>query len=241
MFEKNIKDYLTKYGFGQFSPKVVLFDMDGTVYDSMGNHAVCWQKSMAEFGINMPYADTYKYEGMRGVETIQIVVKEQQGRNITEEEAQTMYDEKARLFGLMPEAPIMEGTIELMRQIREAGMQIGIVTGSGQRPLIQRLLDDFSEFLDEQHIVCAYDVKHGKPAPDPYLMGLKKAGVEHPWQGVVVENAPLGVRSSVAAQMFTIAINSGPLSDDVLSGEGANIVLPSMFQLNQMWQYIVKQ
>ena len=51
-------------------------------------------------------------------------------------------------------------------------MQVGVVTGSGQRPLIMRLLNDFGDFLDEAHIVTAYDVKRSKPNPDPYLMGL---------------------------------------------------------------------
>lgn len=236
---KYTNNYLLRHHFERFTPKTVLFDMDGTVYDSMHHHAICWQKAMAEYGIDMPYADTYKYEGMRGVETIRKVVREQQGRDITEAEAQEMYDEKARLFGLLPESPIMPGTRQLMTTITEAGMQVGIVTGSGQRPLIERLLHDFHDFLDRQHIVSAYDVSHGKPAPDPYLMGLSKAGCEHPWEGIVVENAPLGVRSGVAARMFTIAINSGPLPDSTLADEGADIVVPSMQQLADRWEEII--
>ena len=73
-----------------------------------------------------------------------------------------------------------------------------MVTGSGQRPLFERVLSDFSDFLDEQHLVTAYDVKRGKPNPDPYLMGMQKAGTQ-PWETLVVENAPLGVQAGVAA------------------------------------------
>ncbi len=239
MTDNCVNAYLQKFGYTEFTPKTVLFDMDGTVYDSMHNHAVCWQKAMAEYGIDMPYADTYKYEGMRGVETIQIVVKQQQGRDITEAEAQEMYDEKARLFGLLPKSPVMAGTFDLMRKIKAAGMQNGIVTGSGQRPLIARLEEDFHEFIDRAHIVCAYDVSHGKPAPDPYLMGLEKAGCHYPWEGIVVENAPLGVRSGAAAGMFTIAINSGPLPDSVLAEAGADIVVPTMQYLCDNWEKII--
>lgn len=238
MIDIKINEYIKKHSFGQFSPKAVLFDMDGVLYDSMPHHAICWKQAMAEFGIDMPEADTYKYEGMRGVETIQIVVKEQQGRDISEEEAQAMYDEKARLFGLMPETPIMEGVKELMHQIKADGLQIGIVTGSGQRPLIQRVLHDFADFVDDRHIVCAYDVKRGKPAPDPYLMGLQKAGDLQPWEGIVVENAPLGVKAGVTAQMFTVAVNSGPLPDSALADQGANIVLPRMTELCRLWPEI---
>ena len=96
------------------------------------------------------------------------------------------------------------------------------------RPLIMRLLNDFGDFLDEAHIVTAYDVKRGKPNPDPYLMGLQKAGNLKPWEGIVVENAPLGVRAGVAANIFTVAINSGPLPDEELSNKGCNLLYHQM-------------
>jgi beta-phosphoglucomutase-like phosphatase (HAD superfamily) len=121
-----------------------------------------------------------------------------------------------------------------MENIRSQGLRIGVVTGSGQRPLIKRLLTDFWDFLDEQHIVTAYDVTRGKPAPDPYLMGMQKAGVE-PWQTVVVENAPLGVRAGVAAGAFTIAVNTGPLPDEVLLSGGADMLFKRMTDLRDAW------
>ena len=181
------------------SPKVVLFDMDGVLYDSMPNHAIAWQRAMQKFGIRMSALDAYQTEGMRGVDTIRIMVKEQQGRVISEAEAQEMYDEKTREFGLLPVAPIMDGVVSLMQKMKRDGLQIGIVTGSGQRPLIERVLTDFRHFVNRRHIVTAYDVKCGKPSPDPYLMGLQKAGNFRPNEGIVVENAPLGVRAGVAA------------------------------------------
>ena len=83
--------------------------------------------------------------------------------------------------------------------------------------------------------MSAYDVKRGKPQPDPYLIGLQKAGNLQPWQGLVVENAPMGVRAGVAARIFTIAVNSGPLPNAILAGEGANIVFDRMTQLRDIW------
>jgi beta-phosphoglucomutase-like phosphatase (HAD superfamily) len=107
-------------------------------------------------------------------------------------------------------------------------MLIGVVTGSGQRPLINRLLNDFHEFVDESRLVTAYDVRRGKPYPDPYLMGLEKAGHLQPWEGMVIENAPLGVRAGVAARIFTVAVNSGPLPDSALTDEGADLIFSNM-------------
>lgn len=211
--------------------KVFLFDMDGVLYDSMPNHAVAWQKSMAQFGICMTADDAYATEGSRGIDTIRMMVKEQRGEDITLDEAQRMYDVKTEIFHSMPTARIFPYVMDVMEKLKEQGIQIGVVTGSGQRPLIQRLLDDFGNFLDEDHIVSAYDVERGKPFPDPYLMGLKKAGNLLPEEGVVVENAPLGVKAGVAAGIYTIAINSGPLPDSILLNEGADVLYHNMGEL----------
>ena len=235
VYQLAIKKYLERHGFETLCPKAVLFDMDGVLYNSMHNHAIAWQESMAQFGIHMTANDAFATEGARGVDTIRQMVKRQQGRDIDEAEAQSMYDVKSRIFHSLPETSIMPGILDLMRQIHEGGIQIGVVTGSGQRPLIHRILKDFGAYVDESHITTAYDVKRGKPNADPYLMGLKKAGDLHPWEAVVVENAPLGVQAGAAARIFTIAVNTGPLADEILLNAGAYLLFPTMQDLSDHW------
>ena len=234
----SIRQYLERHGFGNFSPKAVLFDMDGVLYDSMPHHAIAWQESMKRFGIDMTEADAYATEGARGIDTIRQIAT-RQGKEVSLEEAQRMYDEKSRIFHEMPDAPIFEGVFDMMEKIKRAGMTVNVVTGSGQRPLIRRLLNDFGRYLDENHITTAYDVKRGKPYPDPYLMGLQKAGNLKPFEGIVVENAPLGVRSGVSAGIFTVAINSGPLPDKVLLDEGADVLYDKMTQFRNEWDNFI--
>ena len=221
------------------SPKVVLFDMDGVLYDSMPNHGIAWQRAMKEFGIHFTVEDSYATEGARGVDTIRKYAKAQLGKELTEEEAQKMYDLKAHYFHEMPEAKIFDGVTDLMKKIKDSGVKIGIVTGSAQRPLIERVTHDFGDFVSRDQITTAFDVKRGKPNPDPYLMGLKKAGNYAPSEGIVVENAPLGVRAGVAAGCYTVAINSGPLDDSVLINEGANILFPTIREFADNWEEVL--
>lgn len=228
---ETINKYLERTSFREFCPKAVLFDMDGVLINSMPNHAIAWQRSMALFGINMSKEDAYATEGARGVDTIKKMVKAQQGRDIDEEESQRMYDEKTRQFGMLPKPKIMDYALQLQEKIYQAGLQICIVTGSGQRPLINRLLEEFPRVTRER-LVTAYDVKKGKPLPDPYLAGMKKCGVM-PWETIVVENAPLGVMSGVASNAFTIAVNTGPLPDSVLWDAGADIVLANLKEVSE--------
>lgn len=240
MFHLAIKQYLERHGFEALSPKAVLFDMDGVLYNSMPNHAIAWQQSMAQFGIEMTADDAYATEGARGVDTIRQMVARQQGREIDEAEAQRMYDVKSHIFHELPEAPVMPGILDLMQQIQEDGIQIGVVTGSGQKPLIRRILKDFGSFVDEAHITTAYDVRRGKPKPDPYLMGLRKAGDLQPYEAFVVENAPLGIRAGAAAKIFTIAINTGPLPAQTLLDANADLLFPSMTDFSDNWKILMQ-
>ena len=239
MYHLAIKQYLERHGFEALRPKAVLFDMDGVLYDSMPNHAIAWQQSMAQFGIEMTANDAYATEGARGVDTIRQMVARQQGRDIDEAEAQRMYDVKSRIFHELPEAPVMPGILDLMRQIQEDDIQIGVVTGSGQKPLIKRILKDFGTFVDEAHITTAYDVRRGKPKPDPYLKGLRKAGNLQPYEAFVVENAPLGIRAGVAAKIFTIAVNTGPLPAQTLLDANADLLFPAMTDFSSNWQKLM--
>ena len=235
MFENNIREYLKKHNFESFRPKVVLFDMDGTLYNSMPKHAQAWQEAMKSFGLDMSEADAYATEGMRGVETIRNMVREQWGRDIGETEAQKMYNVKGKLFHQMPLAPVFDGVLGIMKKIKDSGLTIGVVTGSAQKLLFQRLVDDFHDYLNPKNIITAYSNKRGKPAPDPFLSGLRLTGNYKPWEGIVVENAPMGVKSGVAAQIFTIAINTGPLPDQTLIDEGANLIFPAMTAFSEVW------
>lgn len=202
--------------------KCVLFDMDGVLIDSMPNHAVAWKCSMESFGITMSENDAYLTEGARGVDTIRKMVKEQHGRDIDEAEAQKMYDDKTRRFGQLPKPRTMPYAIELQEKLHSRGITIGVVTGSGQRPLISRLLKEFPR-ASEDRLVTAYDVERGKPLPDPYLSGMKKCGAV-PSETIVIENAPLGVMAGVASGAFTVAVNTGPLPDSALIDAGADLI-----------------
>lgn len=237
--KKIVQQYLKKHGFEQFCPKAVLFDMDGVIYNSMPNHARSWHETMESIGIHMAEEEAYLYEGMRGVETIKQKALQQWKREISDEEAKRMYDLKATAFSQCPPAPKMEGIDELMRQIKADGIKICVVTGSGQRTMLDKLATDFKGLVCQDLVVTSFDVSHGKPAPDPYLIGMQKVGVK-PWETIVVENAPLGVQAAVAAKCFTIAVNTGPLPDQELSDKGADIVLPDIRSLICLWNRFQK-
>lgn len=221
--------------------KVVLFDMDGVLYDSMPNHAIAWVKAMASFGIDFTADDAYATEGARGVDTVSNCFKAQKEQVISEAEAQDIYDIKAQIFATLPTAEVMPGALELMKKIKGEGFEIGVVTGSAQRPLIARILDDFGGYVTNDHVVTAYDVTRGKPAPDPYLIGMEKCGNFAPSETIVIENAPMGVEAGHASGAYTIAVNTGPLPDEVLLSKGADILFQSVEALAENWEQLLSK
>lgn len=218
----------------------VLFDMDGVLFNSMPYHAIAWTKVCNECGIAMTEQDAYLHEGRTGFSTINILTQRQWGRDTTEEEVARIYALKCIEFNKFPEAEKMPGAHSLLEQVKASGRKIGVVTGSGQDSLLERLSTNFPDIFSRERVVCSHDYTLGKPHPDPYLMGLQKLGLR-PWEALVVENAPLGVRAAVSAGIFTIAANTGPLEDEVLTVEGTGLLFPSMQALSDGWKEIEKQ
>ena len=228
--------FLKEKGYDKFSLKAVLFDMDGVLYDSMPNHASSWSKVMRSYGFDMTEEEAYLHEGRKGHETISIV-SGREGKDISHEEIRQIYEEKTRIFNLLPAVIPMKGSGELLNKIIENRLFAMLVTGSGQPSLLNRLNNDFPNIFIRERVISSFDVKNGKPNPEPYLTAMEK-GMLKPYETVVVENAPLGVESANAAGLFVIAVNTGPLPDSVLLDAGANLLLPSIETLCGEWNSI---
>lgn len=239
MFKEAINNYLQTHGYESIHLKAVLFDMDGVLFNSMPNHAESWHNIMKRFGMGLSREEAYMHEGRTGASTINIVSRRERGYDATEEEIAAIYKAKTEEFNKCPKAERMPGAFEVLTKIKEAGLVPMVVTGSGQTSLLDRLNHNFPDIFKEELMVTAFDVKYGKPNPEPYLMALKKGGFKAN-EALVVENAPLGVKAGVAAGIFTIAVNTGPLPDKVLLDEGADLLFPSMPAFDENWE-ILKQ
>jgi len=221
--------------------------MDGVLFDSMPNHATAWTAAVKKYGLSMTREEVYMNEGRTGAGTINALAHRTWGRDATEEEIQNIYKTKSDVFNTCPEAKPMHGAADVLNKVRELGKLRVIVTGSGQKTLLDRLNEAYPGHFERNLMVTAFDVKQGKPWPEPYLKGLAKAGAYYaahpspenetildengalrPEFAVVVENAPLGVQAAKAAGIYCIAVNTGPLPDQVLLDAGADIVLPNL-------------
>lgn len=212
--------------------KGVLFDMDGVLFDSMPLHARAWVMAFQHVGMPFSEMDVYRNEGSRGSDTVQYAFRRETGHECSKEEETRIYQYKSRQYESFPEPEPMKGAIDVVRTLKEHGVNMTVVTGSGEKTTIDRLIRLFDGCFEREKLVTAMDVKIGKPHPEPYLKGLEKLGTKRE-ETIVIENAPMGIESGVAAGMFTIGVNTGPLDAKELAAAGANLVLGSMKELNE--------
>jgi HAD superfamily hydrolase (TIGR01509 family) len=240
MFKNSITDYTTNNKLQKLTPKAVFFDMDGVLFDSMAYHASAWVSAMTEIGIPFTIQEAYMNEGRTGQSTIDGSFKKHLQRSSTEEERETIYRLKSKYFEAFDPSPTIPFALEMLQKVKAAGLDIFLVTGSGQPSLLDSLQIHFPNIFVKDRMITGFDVVHGKPHPEPYLMALKKSKLKAN-EVVVIENAPLGVESATTAGLFTIAINTGPLDPEVLYKSGANIVLESMESLHKNWNLFINQ
>ena len=238
MFLPEIEKFIIDKKYPDFKPKAIFFDMDGVLFDSMKSHATAWVQALHKMGLPFTEYEAYMNEGRTGASTIDGVFVQVHGRTATDKEKRQIYQTKSEFFEACGKTERMEFAFELLEKIKSQGFDIFVVTGSGQPTLLDSLELNFPGAFQKDKMVTAFDVKFGKPHPEPYLIALKKSGLK-PWEVIVVENAPLGVESANAAGLFTIGVNTGPLKPEVLSENGASIVFGSMQELHTNWDSIL--
>lgn len=214
-------------------PKAVFFDQDGVLFDSMPFHSRSWELAMNENGLPFTAEQTYRNEGRTGSSVISEAYRLIHGADAPQELIEAVYAAKSAHFnrltgGKLPE--LIPGIREVLYFLKEKGVQCWVVTGSGQRSLLDNLQTVFPGVFTG--IITAFDVQYGKPNPEPYLKAWERSGFDKS-ECCVVENAPLGVRAGKAAGLFTVAVNTGILPDSELAEEGADLILPNMEALLQ--------
>ena len=213
--------------------KAVFFDQDGVLYNSMPYHAESWAWAMTKHGLPCTPEECYKNEGRTSTGVIQEYHQRIFGTDATPQLIEDIYADKSARFTEMTGGfpGIIPDVDKVLRYLHEQGIECWVVTGSGQRNLINALNETFDNVFTG--IISSFDVKKGKPDPEPYLKAWEKSGYKKE-ECMVVENAPLGVRAAKAAGLFTVAVNTGPLDDQLLWDEKADVVLPNMEALLQL-------
>ena len=182
--------------------KAVIFDLDGTVVDSMWMWEAIDIEYLARFGIPLPPDLQKKISGMSFRETA-VYFKETFGIPDSLEKIKSDWNEMA-MDKYCNEVPLKPGVLDFLKKLKESGIKTGIAT-SNSRELAMAVLEalGLSDYFDEVHMSC--EVKTGKPAPDIYLLVAEKLGVM-PERCLVFEDIMQGILAGKAAGMKVCAV-----------------------------------
>ena len=198
--------------------QALIFDLDGTLVDTVYAHVLAWQQALAEAGMPIPGWTIHRRIGMSGGLFTRAVGREV-GRPLGEDEAERLQNRHGELFRqILTVRQPLPGAVDLLRELREAGVPHGIAT-SGRRPEIDASLDALGVGPDVP-VVERGDVRRAKPEPDLFLALQQRLGVE-PDQCYVVGDAVWDLLAARRARMLSVGLLSGGYGESELTQAGA--------------------
>jgi beta-phosphoglucomutase len=186
------------------SPKAVLFDMDGVIVDSMPYHYLAWYEALRPLGVRVSVFEVYLREGERWDKSMNDFIHQAKVKPSANTIAK-VFKLRSQIFRRYFKRTIFEGAEEFLRCLKDKGYTLGLVTGTPLNEVKKILPERIKELFTV--IVTGEMVKLGKPHPAPYLKAAELLGVK-PAECLVIENAPLGIRSAKSAGMFCIAVTT---------------------------------
>lgn len=181
-----------------------IFDLDGTLIDTMPLHYRAWDEAMRRAGLTVTLDEELFYS-LGGVPTKRVaeLIAAHYGLRI---DVQRVFHEKESLFmEIQKDAQLIAPTVEFARKAA-ATHPLAIASG-GPREVVRRSLQLAGLDSLFKAVVSADDVVHGKPSPDMFLLAAKLLGVE-PTRCLVFEDADPGFRAAAAAGMKVVRVPS---------------------------------
>ena len=198
--------------------QALIFDLDGTLVDTVYAHVFAWQRALAEAGMPIDGWRIHRRIGMSGGLFARAVAREV-GRPLSDEEVEAVQQRHGELYReLLQERRPLPGAVRLLAELRELGVVYGIAT-SGRRPEINASLEVLGVGA-ETVVVERGDVLRAKPEPDLFVTCAKRLGVE-PMDCYVVGDAVWDLLAARRAGMLSVGLLSGGYGDDELTRAGA--------------------
>ena len=198
--------------------RALIFDLDGTLVDTVYAHVFAWQRALAEEGMPIDGWRIHRRIGMSGGLFARAVAREV-GRDLSPDEVEALQQHHGRIFReLLPERRPLPGAVQLLADLRAAGVLHGIAT-SGRRPEIDRSLEALGIPADTV-VIERGDVARAKPEPDLFLACAAGLGVE-PDDCYVVGDAVWDLLAARRAGMLSVGLLSGGYGADELLASGA--------------------
>ena len=200
------------------STRAIIFDLDGTLVDTVYAHVFAWQQALAEAGLPIDGWRVHRRIGMSGGLFTRAIAREI-GRPLDAGQARALQERHSALYrSLLPTPRPLPGAVALLKRLRELEVPFGIAT-SGRRPEINRSLEAL-EVTSDTVVIERGDVARAKPEPDLFLACQERMGVAVS-DCFVVGDAVWDLLAARRAGMLSVGLLSGGYGEEELIRAGA--------------------
>jgi HAD superfamily hydrolase (TIGR01549 family) len=197
--------------------KAVIFDIDGTLVDSVDLHARAWQEAFAHFGKQFPFEKIRYQIGKGGDQLLPVFLSERE----IEEFGDELTEYRGELFKreYMPRVVAFPSVRELFERIRRDGKRIALASSAKKEELKEyKRIANIEDLVEDE--ASADDAERSKPHPDIFEAALAELGDVQPSEAIVVGDTPYDAEAAGKAGLRTIGFLSGGFPEEDLRAAG---------------------
>jgi HAD superfamily hydrolase (TIGR01509 family) len=200
----------------QQPPRAIIFDVDGTLVDSVDLHTRAWQDAFAHFGHRVAFADIRSQIGKGGDQLMPVFLDKAELKRIGKALGEFRGEHFKKHY--LPRVRAFPDVAALFRRIRDAGQRIALASSAkGDELAVYKKLAGITDLVDEE--TSSDDADKSKPDPDIFVAALERLKLR-PQQAIVVGDTPYDAEAAGKAGLKTIGVLCGGFPEAELRAAG---------------------
>jgi len=197
--------------------RAVIFDIDGTLIDSVDGHARAWQEVLARYGYDIPFEEVRHQIGKGGDELMPVFLT----KEVIEKQGEAIQKERGEIFKSkhLPQVRPFPAARELFQKLKAEGLQVVLGTSAkGEELKTYAKIAGIEDLMDDA--TSSDEAERSKPHPDIFQAALKKLDGISADEVVVVGDTPYDAQAAGKAGLRTVGVLCGGFPEDELRAAG---------------------
>jgi HAD superfamily hydrolase (TIGR01509 family) len=197
--------------------RAAVFDVDGTLVDTVDLHARAWQDAFRKWGKDVEFIEVRSQIGKGGDQILPMFFAPDEVKRFGEEMSEWRGEHFKSVY--LPQAKPFPKTRELFSVLRDRGVKLALASSAKEDELESyKKLANIADLIDAE--TNADEVERTKPHPDIFAMAMEKLGVQ-PKHAIAVGDSPFDAQSAGKIGLLTVGMLCGGFPEELLRAAGA--------------------